>query len=109
MSPLLAEGDISGAHRLEWVRMRSTIGVVLVVLFCVLFAADPLVCPDGCTEDGGQAAHPVSACAICLGLGPVSSHFVFDSDESVLSHAEVTGLQPEQLFPPPLEHPPQST
>ena len=87
--------------------MRSTIGAALAVLIFVLVAADPLVCPDGCREDGGQVAAPASGCVICLGLSPVVTHFVFYSDESVLSQTEVTGLQPEQLFPPPLEHPPQ--
>ena len=86
--------------------MRSTIGAVLAVLFLVLVAADPLVFPAGCRENGSQVAPPASGRAICLGLSPVVSHFVFGSDESVLSHAEVTGLQPEQPFPPTARTPP---
>lgn len=61
-------------------------------------------------EGRGQIGPPAASnCVICLGLSPVVIHFVFDSDESALSHAEVAGLQPEQSFSPSLEHPPQST
>ena len=95
---------------LDWVGTRSAIGTVLAVLFCVLVAVDPLVCSDGCREEGGQVAPPAgSSCVSCVGLSPVMSHYLFDSDESALNHAEITGVQPEQLFLLPLEHPPQST
>jgi hypothetical protein len=46
-------------------RMRSTLGVMLAIVFVALVAVDPLVCPDGCAEQGVEIApeqrvsHPI--------------------------------------------------
>ena len=87
--------------------MRSTLGVVLAIGFVALLAVDPLVCADGCRDDGVELASSASACVICLGLGPVVGQFVFTPDESFLPPGAVAGTLPEQRVSHPIERPPQ--
>ena len=89
--------------------MRSTLGVVLAIVFVAFVAVDPFVCTDGCREHSVEIAPLASACVICLALGPTASHFVFESIESVSPATTVTGPLPKQLVSYPIEHPPQRT
>ena len=89
--------------------MWQSIGLALTLIFLVLVVADPRVCPDGCREQGVQMAPAAPVCVICVGLGAVVGGFQFEPVESFLPQAVVVSLQPEQLVPHPIEHPPQRT
>ena len=90
--------------------MRPTLAVVLALVFVALLAIDPLVCADGCRDDGGKIAPAATTyCAICPGLGPVASRFAVTPVESSLPSVTSTKLWPEQLFAHLIEHLPRHT
>ena len=88
--------------------MRPTLAVVLVTIFVALLTLDPLICADGCREDGGDIAPAArTTCAICLGLGPVVGHVAVRPVESSLPSVTAARVWPDQLFAHPIDHPPQ--
>ena len=89
--------------------MRSTLGFVLAIVFVALLAVDPLVCADGCRDDGVEFASSAPACVICLGLGPVVGQFVFTPDESFFPAGAVAGTLHEQRVSRLIERPPKRT
>ena len=99
--------------------MRSVVAVVCLVVLVLLHAADPLVCPDGCTDrpqkDAMSVRHegrtqPIGDCLLCNGglTSPAVIPTPIPSIAEILVVVDadaVTVSRPR----PQLEHPPRFT
>lgn len=94
--------------------VRKGLAALLFVLIAGLAAADPLVCPDGCTKTGGAGSghegapvQPSGACLICQhGTSPALQVITPASPLVITEPARPTAAHPVSGVPASIEHPP---
>jgi hypothetical protein len=93
------------------VTVRRTLTFAVAILLLGLTSIDPILCPDGCTDDAVEYASdtsPTVDCAICHGLSPavVLPAIVLGDRAGSYAVPVPPYLYPAQLKP--IERPPRA-
>jgi hypothetical protein len=91
--------------------VRRTLPVLVLVVFATLFVCDPIVCPDGCTNDhqAPQSTTPTgAACAVCQSGISLQQIAVFAPSTSIVRVLTPDRDQPLNAVPlRRIDHPPR--